>query len=167
MDAIEHLEENKWQKESCYVGHQPEGYVVYSRNRDSCIAENVNYQEILKDLEKLSEELQTESAVYDFRASHWSVGWVEYIIVPTEAPDRLKQVAGEMLCALSDYPLYKEDKVSEAECEARQEYWKECSISERIELIKEHNPECSIFAARRDYYSTDVDHNGSFLEEIY
>lgn len=151
MNAIEHLKSCKWETPDSYVGHNPVGnYLIYSRNRDSSIAEDVNYQEILKDLQAvMSEEDRDNSRVYDFRASHWACGWIEYIIVEQNASEKVLQLAGEIVCGLADYPIYNDDKVSEAESEARFEYWQDASLSERIDLIKEYT-DLSIFAARRD-----------------
>lgn len=98
-----------WTLPSDYAGHSPTGdYLIYSRTRDSEIIEDVNFTRILEDLSEMDDE------VYSFTASHWAVGWVEYIIVPADASTAVIEKAEEIVSALSDYPIYDEDAVSEA-----------------------------------------------------
>ena len=153
MGPIEHLQDEcTWEHPPSYGGHSPVGdFLIYSRNRDSSILENVNYDEILRVLreeqEKQCEAPEVEGEeytpwVYDFRASHWGVGWVEYIIVRKEAPEALLTLAGEIFCALSDYPVFSDDLYSEAQHEAICEYWENCGAQEQMEyLIKSGMPE--------------------------
>ena len=158
MDAIEHLVDYKWERPSHYGGHSPEGdYLIYSRNRDSEILDDCNYKAILKDLQEKAKSLNFDNLdesengwVYDFRASHWACGWVEYIIVDKNAPNELLELAGEIVCAIGSYIVYKGDSYSEAQEEARAEYWNNESVQDRIDILNEC--ECSIFLAKYDYY---------------
>lgn len=159
MNAIEHLEKNKWVHPDSYYGHEPDGYCIAGQSRDSDALERSNYECIFKDLLALNEKLQgynDEPFVYDFRARHWAVGWVETIIVTTNAPDELKHFAGEILCALSDYPVYNDEHFSELEYNEANAYWHDMSVSERIELCKKANQ--SIFSARREYPPSNNDY---------
>ena len=153
MHAIEHLEETKWIKPESYAGFSPDGdYLIYSQHRDSDCLSRSNYRRILEDLLKLDGKHQTDDTecfVYDFRASHWAVGWVEYILVKQDAPEEIKQAAGEIICALSDYPVYDESDWTELEHEEISNYWEGLSVNERMQYCKENN--VSIFAARKDY----------------
>jgi len=146
MGPIEHLQEScTWEHPAYYGGHSPEGdYVIYSQNRDSSILEKTNYDEILRVLTEAQEkhpeapEVEGEEYtpwVYDFRAGHWGVGWVEYIIVRKEAPEPLLTMAGEIFCALSDYPVFCEHKYSEAQHEAICEYWENCGSQEKMDYL--------------------------------
>ena len=157
MNAIEHLEQNKWEHPDYYAGHEPEGYVIAAQHRDSDVLDQSNYERILEDLLALNDEYQGENDepfVYDFRAGHWAVGWVEYIIVTENAPDEIKNAAGEILCALADYPVYDEMHYSEKEWEYCTEVWNNCyDLEERVELCSKYG--VSIFAARHDYIPSD------------
>lgn len=152
-----------WQQPSSYAGHSPNGdYVVYSRHRDSDGLERSNYDRILEDvLDKAIElgqpagidvdpnDTNEKQWVYTFRASHWAVGWVEYIILRKEAPDDLVTYVGEIREKLDNYPVYDEDHYSNLEHEEAAEYWSQLDVKERIAVIKDSGSEISIFAARR------------------
>lgn len=161
MKPSEHLAECKWTHPPSYGGFSPEGdYVIYVRTRDSNILDNCNYQLIFKELRNLARTLPEPpdnpniesgdigSWVYDFRAGHWACGWVETLLIRQDAPEALLALAGEILRALSDYPIYDESAFSEAEFEATSDYWESLSIAERVEYCREAGE--SIFAARRD-----------------
>lgn len=153
MEAIEHLSGTEWAHPECYTGFSPNGdYLIYTQNRDSTILENCNYTLILDQLKKLSKTIETDNDkpfAYDFRAGHWGCGWVEYILIRKDSPDKLKQLAGEFICTLSDYPILDECKYTELQCDAVSKYWDDCALSEKIEWCKESNLSC--FAARGGY----------------
>ena len=161
MGPIEHLEEEaKWERPPSYGGHSPDGdYLIYSRTRDSRILGNVNYEGILKCL-KYHAELIAESDpdlddwVYDFCANHWACGWVEHIIVRKDAPDCLLKLAGEIFCAMGNYPVFDDSAYSEACYNAICEHWEGCSIDERITYCKDSK--VSILASRRDVIPCEV-----------
>lgn len=159
MDATEHLKDCVWTKPDSYGGFSPDGdYLIYSQNRDSCAIERSNYECIFKDLKTLDEKHQTETTepfVYDFRARHWAVGWIEYILVKQNAPDEILQAAGEIICALSDYSIYNEGHASELEWDEAASYWNRSSVSDRLIFIKDSKCNDSIFAARHDYLPQD------------
>ena len=144
------LNECKWENPDNYFGHNPVGdYVIYSRNRDSSILENTNYELILAQLEGEAEKYpDIEKPVYDFRASHWGCGWIEYIIVNKDAPQSILDLAEETLSALADYPVVSDDMYSENQYTAIYEYWQECGLRERIEWCKDAGE--SIFSARKE-----------------
>ncbi len=177
MDAIEHLEARKWEHPSDYGGFSPDGdYVVLSRGRDSGPAENSNYICAYNELTKLCEKFEppevdeddprdvdwrnrwterTNGWVYDFRAAHWACGWVEYLMVRDDAPDEIKQAAGEIVCALEDYPILDDEDFSERENELMQDRWNDMPTKERLRMFIDVKAECSIFAARHDQYPDD------------
>ena len=134
--------------------------------------QNVNYNEVfrvlLEEQEKHPEAPEVEGKeytpwVYDFRAGHWGCGWVEYIIVRKEAPDALLTLAGEIFCALSNYPVFCDYKYSEAQHEAIYEYWENiCGSQEQIEyLIKSGMSEAE--AARL----IDLDETPDMPDSVY
>lgn len=146
MNVIEHLEENKWIKPDHYAGFNPEGdYLIYSKTRDSSILENVNFDRILEELEKL-ENPEGDKKVYTFSASHWACGWIEYLLVDKNADESILQSAGEIICGLSDYPVFDESAYSEAQYEAIHDYWEKLDLQERIDYCKK--ADVSIFASR-------------------
>lgn len=150
MNATEHLEDCKWVRPDSYMGHNPVGdYVVYTQNRDSSILEEVNYKLILKQLLAIAtDDDKDNSKVYDFRASHWGCGWIEYIIVAQGASDRVLELAGEIVCSLADYPILSDSAYSEAQAEATYNYWSKNSISERMYMCRD--AKVSIFSARNE-----------------
>ena len=177
MGPIEHLQEScTWEHPAYYGGHSPVGdFLIYSRNRDSSILENVNYDEVfrvlLEEQEKHPEAPEVEGEeytpwVYDFRAGHWGCGWVEYIIVRKDASDALLTLAGEIFCALSDYPVFCEHKYSEAQHEAIYEYWENCGSQEQMEyLINSGMPEAE--ADRLTNLDETPDMPDSVYDELY
>ena len=83
----------KWERPTDYGGFNPVGdFVIYTRNRDSGILETVNsevIENIFSELNyKFREEWYLHSGLeageenwfYIFRAGHWAVGWVEYLM---------------------------------------------------------------------------------------
>lgn len=102
-------------------------YTVYGRSKASSILEDTNYTLILADLQAKEAELggsqDEEPWVYDERDSHWGAGWVECIYIRDCAPKELLDFAEEILHGLDGYPVYNDDKYSEACHEAIWEYW--------------------------------------------
>lgn len=169
MNAIEHLQETVWKHPDNYGGHSPEGhYCIYSQTRDSDSVTRSNYACILRDLEKLALEHDAadrdEPSVYTFRASHWACGWVEYIIVRNDAPQIILETAGEIICAIADYPVYDDDDHSALEYEEAAAYWQTLSTRERAELIRDTQCGASIFAARRD--ELPADETGALFQSL-
>ena len=163
MNPIEHLEEYIWETPKDYGSlddkSDPVGdYCIYSRTRDSSVLVNCNYEVILKELETL------DPKVYDFRASHWAVGWIEHIIVPKKCNQKTLKRAGEIICSLANYPVLDEIEYSQMVHDAKNEYWKNLDVSERIKLIKKNNG--NIFAARHNYINENADPNESLLDRI-
>jgi len=109
-----------------FVGTKPQGYCIYSRNRDSSILEQVNFSEILKELGGESETVEV------VRHRHWACGWIEYLIVSREAPTDLLDRCVEICKALKDYPVYSDTAYGDAQCEAIYDFWDQMSLKERI-----------------------------------
>ena len=138
--AKDTLTETIWERPEYYGGFNPVGeYVLYSRNRDSDALENSNYVSMFKHLREAAEALGAPNSVYDWRASHWACGWVEYLMLKPDAPESLLIEAAEILNALSDYPVFDENHFSETEQSEANEIWRECySVRERADYIRQN-----------------------------
>ena len=166
----------QWTRPEDYGGFNPVGdYVIAVQTRDSDALECSNYRRIFADLIEKAEALGCQDSgidgegeesdmVYDFRAGHWAVGWVETVLICQNAPDELQAMAREILDALADYPIYDESDYSELEWEEVNNYWSSLSVRERVEYIRDNGG--NIFAARHDYLSESADPTGSLFQSI-
>jgi len=155
----------RWTHPDSYMGHDPIGdYCICGRSRDSDALEESNHRRIFQDMLAKAIELgQAEGSeidyhedddkqwVYDFRAHHWAVGWVEQVILRKTAPEKLIQFAEKIRERLDGYPVYDEEDFSNLETEQCEGYWNQCSVKERYRIIKESGSTVSIFAARHTY----------------
>jgi hypothetical protein len=122
-------------------------------NRDSDLLEESNWNVVVKDL-RLSDDNQEESDVEIHRFRHWACGWFEICLV--RPGSKAEEKAREWESALAEYPIACENDYSERENEAVCKYWAECSIKERMAIIKDSRSEVSIFAARRKDLPCDL-----------
>lgn len=168
MNASEHLAENAWKHPDSYGGFSPDGdFVVLSQHRDSELLDRVNWEVACESLKAQAYDsgsggFETRPVVYHWRAGHWAVGWIEYLMVRADAPDDMQEKAGEILCAIAEYPILDESRYSEREWNAVQEYWASCSVRDRVDYLRD--ADLSIFAARRDY--TPEDPSGLLFETL-
>lgn len=131
-----------------FVGYKPTGYVIYSRNRDSSILEETNFAAILDNLGGEGDLVRV------IRHGHWMCGWIEYITVDDTAPDSLLDQCVEIAKALAGYPVYSDDRYSEAQYEAIADHWERSNLRDRVDYCRDAG--VSIFAARRDIVPDDV-----------
>lgn len=129
------------------IAYLADWYVVLGQNRDSdCLTES-NFATALKELGGESETIEVH------RFGHWACGWYELLLA---APIHKEKVA-DIERRMDSYPVLDEDDFSEREENLRNEYWSNCSMREKIDLIKDssefRNGKVSIFAARRKDYS--------------
>ena len=178
--AYDTLNERKWEHPSDYGGFSPDDDVVIAgQSRDSDCLERSNYETIfkfLKDEETRLAELDPDGyekaydlndgdlLIYDFRAGHWAVGWVETILMSKHAPDCLQMVVDSLLNAMADYPVFDEEHYSELEHTEAGEYWESMGVGERVELIQDNGG--NIFAARHDYVNELADPSGSLVDYL-
>jgi hypothetical protein len=166
VTPIEHLEEHVWEHPENYGGFSPDGdYLVLARTRNSSTIDESNWTVALRSLRALEttlpefapeEEERTSWGdisprngwVYTWGARHWACGYIDHLMVRNDAPDEIKEAAGEIICSIASYPILDDDHHSELECEQIYEYWRGESIKYRIQLCAEAGD--SIFAARRD-----------------
>lgn len=147
-----------WKRPDCYGGFSPDGeYVILTQCRDSDALERSNYRVAMRELERVAAEQPEpkdgEPWVYDFRAGHWGVGWIETLMVRDNAPEPVIRAAEEIVCALADYPVLDDSDYSELEFYEASEYWASMSVAERFDMIargNEHGNNISLFAARCD-----------------
>jgi len=99
---------NAFRHSACYWGERGEWYIVAAQHRDSESIDRSNFAVLLQKLGGESETVAVE------RASHWAVGWLEYLIV---RPDNRKglRIAIEAHSSYYDYPLLDESHHSELE----------------------------------------------------
>ena len=123
----------KWERPDCYAGPEyREYYHFLSRNRDSSILENCNFNEGLKMLGGESE------SVIVIRDRHWLVGWIEFIYIHESDKESLDK-ADSILERISIYPILNEEKFTEMEEEIALDVWKKCyNWKERIDYIREN-----------------------------
>ena len=166
MDAIEHLEDRRWEWPDSYMGTDwSDYYFIVGRSRDSDALEESNFECAMKSLRAVRDQWAKENPeaadaweeahpnddmICDPRASHWAVGWVEELLVHVDAPDCVLTEAGEIICSLADYPVLDESDYSERECEAAQETWENMDLRERIRAIQSYGDEERFIAARHD-----------------
>jgi hypothetical protein len=141
----------RWARPDYYIGAQWDSYyVVLGQHRDSGSIDRSNYAVILADLETLDREHGGERTVFDTRASHWAVGWVETILVHESNIPALER-ADEWCERLADYPLADEDHHSELVYNEAAEIWERASLRDRLEMLRfGSGEEVSVFAIRRD-----------------
>ena len=112
------LKERLWERPDYYIGEQWDGEsVVYSHCRDSDLVNESNWNCFLDTLKGYEAHYHVECA------SHWGVGWVEYILLRPTAPEKLKDELESMLAALTDYPLLDDEDYSRREWEVVESYW--------------------------------------------
>lgn len=85
-------------------------------------------------------------------------GWIEYLMVRQDAPAGAIAVAQSIADSLADYPALDEDDWCAREYTAACEYWSDCSVRERAEIIRDSGSTASIFAARRNELPSDNGH---------
>ncbi len=157
----------KWTTPDSYFGFDPVGdYVLYSRHRDSTLLTESNWECLQQELETIIEDLPKPNTrykrtyygeeeelpsdwLYVWSASHWAVGWVEYLMIREDAPQELIEKADELYHYLkNEYPILDDDDYSQRQDEAIYQFWQDCTLEERMEYCRKTDD--SIFAARRD-----------------
>lgn len=144
-----------WKMPDSYFGFNPVGdFCVYLRTRDSDTLVNSNWEELLKDFKTWEKEYPfdidsldnskykehydgtstaPESWIYTFSASHWAVGWVEYLLLREDAPEPLRlKIEGVLYSLKHCYPIYNEDAFCEAEYKMKSDYWNIMDLKEKL-----------------------------------
>lgn len=149
----------KWTKPQYYAGFSPDGdYLLASQHRDSDSLTRSNWICICQEFEteafdNRETEYEDRPNVYTWSASHCMVGYVDYLMVRSDAPEETLKAAAMILDKLEQYAVYDEDHWSELENNEACETWSGFSVRDRLEILK--GTGVSIFAARRDYMPDD------------
>jgi hypothetical protein len=165
MQARDHIADiPRWTRPANYGGFSPDGdFLIYSTHRDADILTRSNWETIGTTLRQAAQEYpepdndgahnQGGSWVYDFHARHWACGWVESLLIRSDAPAGLLETAAEILCAIASYPIFDESHFSEMEYTEARDRWARASVRERIDLAARAG--VSIFSARGDDMPAD------------
>lgn len=132
---------------------EPEWLVVMTRNRDSDILTESNWDSALAELGGESESVQV------FRFGHWGCGWWEALAV--KAGTNSEAIGQDIVNRVDSYPVLDEDDFSERESEEANRIWTDCyTIRERIEYIRKHRSQFDFHdfsdlraVVRGDYFS--------------
>ncbi len=166
----------QWSEPDAYFGFNPTGdYGVYSRHRDSDTLTNSNWECLLKHFKELEKNYPFNpttdekykpdwhgdstapgSWLYVWSASHWAVGYIEYMMLREDAPKELRDQIEEVMDYLRNcYPIFDEDHYSDACWESKCQFWDMMSVKERIYYCQKAG--INIFAARRKELPCEVD----------
>jgi len=134
-----------WTRPSNYMGASWNGWLVFlSRNRDSPLLENHNFETALAAVKPLAVDVPDEDSagVLVVSENHWAVGWVEWIAIH-ESNTAAIAAAEAIESRLENYPILDEmaycNREADAYCEAwvswgHREFVREL---ERAELIQD------------------------------
>ena len=157
-------------RDSYYRGIHGEWYVVYDYSRDSSTMELSNVRRIrqLYNIEAMKDD-KFPSDIKIERASHWAVGWIEYIIINPDNAEFVK-IAEEIQENLSNYPVLSEDLYSNMQFE-EYETWLEQAINDYnlnhdIEFAYDkYHEQCIDLAYNRDEPYIDSDDLERIVQE--
>ena len=146
-----------WSTPSYYFGFSPVGdYLLYSKNRDSSLLDESNFDAIKKSFKHLNIDApQFEYStgdeslggyLYEFRASHCIVGYVDYLLLRQDAPQEYLDIATAVEDRLDCYPILDEQDYGERQHDTIISFWFSLPIRDRIEKCKDCGE--SIFSAR-------------------
>jgi len=122
-----------FKRDSAYFGERLHWLVAATVHRDSDCLERSNFRSFLKLLGGEGEQVAIE------RASHWAVGWLDYLIIDPEATELVTK-AEEALAGLENYPVLDEEDFSELEREEADQIWKNCyDVKERIAYVRKYS----------------------------
>jgi hypothetical protein len=117
-----------------YLGEipDPQWLVVMTRNRDSDILTESNWDTALTEL---GGELENEVEI--FRFGHWACGWWEVLCVRDKGTKH--NIGQDIVDRIESYPVLDEDDYSQRENEEANRVWADCyDTRERIEYIRDH-----------------------------
>jgi len=107
----------KWSRSENYIGESYfDYYVLLSRHRDSGLVEESNFWSALKMLNGESDTVKV------IRASHWTVGWIEMILIH-ESDNESIDKGNEIEKSLESYPILDDDAYGEMVTEKEKEMY--------------------------------------------
>ena len=126
---------------SVYWGERADWLIVLTRHRDSDALTRSNFRTLLRLLggtgtegEKGTEEIKPGVAIEE--ASHWAVGWVQYLIIEPTNTAALA-IAQEATEKIEGYPVLNEDDFSALESEERDQAWDDFARREWFRWFEE------------------------------
>lgn len=157
----------RWESPENYGGFNPVGdFFIHSVHRDSNCLDRSNHEAITEIMEGMNKDFDPrwikndglvsgdERFFYTFRARHWAVGWVEYLMLRQDAPDEMQAKAYDLLAALANYPLLDDERYSAMQMEEAEWMWDSFNTRDRIEVCAKAG--VSIFAARDEVAPPEV-----------
>jgi len=163
-----------WKTPDSYAGYNPDGHIlVVSTWRDADALTRTNWDAAITRLLKAANleavgSLESERGgwwnapdpasapmIYQWSASHWAGGWIQYLMVRPDAPQAVLDECQAIADDLAAYPALDEDAWCELEYEENSNHWRDSSVRDRADIIKHSGSDASIFAARRDYLPSD------------
>lgn len=112
-------------------------------------------------------ELVSDETIRAFtvvRASHWAVGWVEWIAVHKDAHPALLEWCDGVLAALQDYPCVNDSDLSELENEEYGQNWEQSGARELRRVLAKEFDLCDAAADAID--EADVDTLRTWFESV-
>ena len=124
-----------WERADNYMGPDFSDYfLLYSTCRDSEVMNRANYEAIKSEFK--ARDFKLKKGVIIEGASHWAVGWVEYILIHKDNK-RLVELGHKIREALDDYPVYDECLYSDMEHQERVETFKDFGEQATLETLAE------------------------------
>lgn len=122
-----------WERADNYMGPDFSDYfLLYSTCRDSEVMERANYEAIKSEFK--AKDFKLKKGVTVEGASHWAVGWVEYILIHKDNK-RLVELGHKIREALDEYPVYDDTLYYEMENEERLEAFKDFGEQETLKTL--------------------------------
>ena len=124
-----------WERADNYMGPDFSDYfLLYSTCRDSEVMNRANYEAIKSEFK--AKDFKLKKGVIIEGASHWAVGWVEYILIH-KGNKRLVELGHKIREALDDYPVYDDSLFYEMAHQERVEAFKDFGEQETLETLTE------------------------------
>lgn len=124
-----------------YFGERGDWLIALAIHRDSDALSRSNWrvmEKILRELPEVKEWQGEFSPVATERASHWAVGWVDYLVIDPACTAAIAS-AEEMREQIDNYPVLDEEDFSREEQEEAESMWRDCYCpKERVKYIREH-----------------------------
>lgn len=160
-----------WKQPSCYVGYAPtRDYELCGVHRESDGLSRANWKAWQAKLQAVAdtlpefdqpEELTERGQIdprstgwfYTWRATHPAVGWIDTLMLRSDAPQALIDIANKIQDDLDDYPVVDDDVFSEVEDEDADLAWRCLSIEERTDLLAKAGVDLTL--AHQDWPPSD------------
>lgn len=121
-----------------------------TRHRDSELLSQSNWDFIVRNITAIDPDQKHWEIL---QCSHSLVGWMDHLIFDTHY-EPIVELLFELYNDERDYPVLDEMDYSERQYNTIYDYWKDCSLDERIDLCKDTG--ISIFVARKDDIPEEV-----------